>query len=438
MSAWPSGHVTQEAEAAFQAWRRKATHVMLLVFAFTTLANIFAWLSAYALPNKVHWVGILLVLVALMVAGVSARRSPPILRVWLLLIVPYLASIHGLIFYSGDMARVWLLGLPVIALILAGPRSAVVAAFVSTGLIAVHSFLAWFGISDAWGVPGFDENRPVVVLARAVMWVTFFVPMLYLIRKVHLFHLLVLSAERATSAHLEQEVIQRRAAHEALARSAGEREALEREIARVGDEERRRLGQELHDGVNQQLAGALLRCTALEKSLAKHYPDGVADARELRLLLESAMDDVHEAAHCLSPVGLDPEALGPALAAMAHRAGHCFRLRCDYRQAGPVRMPDREKTLDLYRIAQEAVNNAGQHAQADRIAVTLARDDGHVLLTVADDGIGLPPELRSEGLGFRIMDFRAHRIGGSLSVEGGPEGGTRVVCRIPASAVDEQ
>jgi signal transduction histidine kinase len=405
--------------------------MMLILFGVSTLPHVGAWLLGYDLPATTQWVVVTTMIVLLTVAGVAGRRWSIAVRVWLLLLVAYLASIQGFIWYSGAMARVWLLGAPILALILAGPRSAFIAAIVSIVLTALHTTFALTGWIDGWRVVGFDDARPVIVLARSVMWMTFFVPVLVLVNRAHLFHMRTLAAERATSARLEEEVANREAANESLSRAAVERDRLEREVARVGDEERRRLGHDLHDGAGQQLAVALLRCAALEQRLEGDGCAGAAEARDLMGLLESTMDEVHEVARSLSPVDMDPEALGPALGALTRRAGACWGVRCDFVETGEVRFYDRQHTLDLYRIAQEAVTNAGKHAGARRIAVSLGSNDGHVLLTVEDDGRGLPTTVPFGGSGLHIMAFRANRIGGRLELESRPAGGTRVVCQVP-------
>jgi signal transduction histidine kinase len=407
---------------------------MLILFGISVLPHLGAWLYGYQLPGRTQWIAVTLAIVALVVAGVVVRRWPSMVRVWLLLLVSYLAAVHGLIWYTGAMARVWLLGAPILALILAGPRSGVVAAAISTGLIALHAVAAVTGVGAVWHVEGFVENNPAVVVSRSIMWIAFFVPVLILTRNVHLFHLRTLQAERQVTARLEAEVAERRVAHESLARASAERERLEREIALVGDAERCRLGQDLHDGASQQLAVALLRCMALENRLATEYPEVIADVRELGTLLESTLDEVHEVARSLSPVGMDPESLGPALWSLARRTAHSFRVRCEYRETGEVQLPDRERTLDLFRIAQEAVVNAGKHAHAGRITVTLDGGDGQVLLAVEDDGGGLAGEASGTGLGLRIMALRANRMGGTLAIEPSPTGGTRLVCTVPRGA----
>jgi signal transduction histidine kinase len=420
-----------EAETAFEEWRGNSARLMLVLFGFSVLPHLAAWLISYQLPGRTQWIAVALTISALVVAGVVVRRWSAVVRVWLLLLVAYLAAVHGLIWYTGAMARVWLLGAPILALILAGPRSAYVAASASIALIGLHAVAAVTGIGAAWHVEGFVESNPAVVVSGSIMWIAFFVPMLILTQNVHLFHLRTLKAERAVTGRLEAEVATRRVAHDELTRASAERARLEREIARVGDEERSRLGQDLHDGASQQLAVALLQCMGLENRLASEYPEGVGEVRDLRALLESTMDDIHEVASSLIPVAMDPEALGPALRSLARRTAHSFGVECNYREVGDVCFPDCERTLDLYRIAQEAVTNAGKHAQARRITLTLDGGEGEVVLAVEDDGRGLPQDVSGTGLGLRIMALRARRMGGALVLETVPRGGARLVCKVP-------
>lgn len=435
MTERSSSGATGSVEPALEEWRAKAVKRMLLLFGFSVLPPILAWFFGYVLPPGPELLTFTVILL-LVICGVAMHGWPTIVRVWLLLLVAYCASIQGLIWYSGAMARVWLMSAPILALILAGPRSALVATVISVGLTVLHVIATLTGLTARWQVSGFDESQPAVIVARAAMWLAFFLPVLILAQQVHGFLLRSLAAERGTSARLQEEVARRQAAHESLARLSAEREELEREIARVGDEERRRLGQELHDGVSQQLAATLLRCSALEQRLAADCSAGAEEANELIEMLECAIDEVYEVARSLSPVAMDPEALKPALSALARQTRVRYKVPCEYREAGDFRLPDREKTLDLYRIAQEAVNNAGKHARARQIAMTLTGEDGHVLLTVEDDGRGVASTAATNGLGLRIMAFRAERIGGTLRIEPRTEGGTRVVCRVPTSDLE--
>lgn len=422
------------AGVALRAWRLKATDALLVLIALAAAGSAAAWVLNPDLPgSSSHRLPTALFYVLVVTAAAAIRGHHHEARVWFILSVLYLSALQGLLMYDGAMARVWLLVAPITALLLVGPRSGRVAAVISVVLILLHTVGGVTGVTDRLRVPGFDSTRHAIVIYLAVMWLGTLLPLLILLERFHLWHTRTLATALGTTSRLEEAAAQRRVADGLLAKGAAERERLEREIARVADDERRRLGHDLHDGVSQQLTGALLRCAALEERLTAEGSGVAADARALSALLESTMDEVQEVARSLSPVEMDPDALGPALGALSRRVAGSLGLPCEYRQEGDVRLPDREHTLHLYRIAQEAVTNAGKHARAGRIGVTLTGADGHVLLTVEDDGVGMPAPAPPGpgGLGLRIMAFRAQKIGGTLTIDHPPQGGTRVLCEVP-------
>jgi signal transduction histidine kinase len=426
-----------DAEAAYDLWRAGAANVMLLLIGLTTLPQVVVWLLGFDLPGKGQVVEVV-ALVVLAVAAAVVRRWPVDLRIWLIMGLMFVASAHGLLWYTGAMARVWLAGVPILALILGGPRTALIAAAISVALVVLHAGAAAAGLTEGWSVQSFDESRTRVIVARAAMWVAFFIPLMLLLRRFYLFQIRTLAAERELSAHLAREVEERKAAHASLAEAVSERDRLEQEIALVSDVEQRRLGHDLHDGVGQMLAGALLRSAVLGERLAEADPARAEEARALCTLLESAMGEVQQVARSLAPIDMNPASLGHALRTLTRQAGGVHGVHCEFRELGEVGALDGEKTLHLYRIAQEAVNNAGKHARARRIDVSLAARDGHVVLTVEDDGRGLPCPRPAHGMGLSIMAYRAERMGGRLEFQSRHAGGTRLVCQVPRGDVDER
>jgi two-component system CheB/CheR fusion protein len=210
-----------------------------------------------------------------------------------------------------------------------------------------------------------------------------------------------------------------------------ERQRLEREIAAIADEERRRLGHELHDGVCQQLTAALLRCQALELSARQGAALADAEFEPLQRLLTETIDDAHDVARGLCPLAPDPGALGAALRALTGRIGQMAGVRCEFVAKGDVRVAEPTTAHHLYRLAQEALSNAARHAKATRITVELRGGDGELAMQVEDDGAGLPPAGGAGGMGLRTMGYRARLVGGDLKVTSSPGKGTCVVCRVP-------
>jgi len=102
----------------------------------------------------------------------------------------------------------------------------------------------------------------------------------------------------------------------------------------------------------------------------------------------------------------------------------------------PLRIANATVATNLYRIAQEALNNIVKHSRAKNVLLELRECDGHVELRVEDDGVGMPAG-RTEtgsGMGLHIMDYRARIIGGSLRIEARPGGGTVISCLVPKAA----
>jgi two-component system CheB/CheR fusion protein len=219
----------------------------------------------------------------------------------------------------------------------------------------------------------------------------------------------------------------------AQCREMRERQRLEREIAGLGDRERRRLGQDLHDGVCQQVTAALLRCQALERRLERGGSVSGTDFAPLSSLLADTIDEAHNIARGLCPLEPDPEALAPALRALTKRMQKVVAVRCECVTAGDVRVTDPEVAQHLYRIAQEALSNAVRHAKASRISLEFRGTDSEFTLQVEDDGVGLPAASPAGGMGLRTMTYRAQILGGQLTVEPAPGGGTLVTCRVPRS-----
>ena len=146
----------------------------------------------------------------------------------------------------------------------------------------------------------------------------------------------------------------------------------------------------------------------------------------------------HKRGQSQYPVRLTTEWLAPALEELARTVSERYGVRCGVETDGRPFQCNLTTATHLYRIAQEAVNNALKHGGGRQIRIRLARTNGELELVITDDGKGIKakPE-RGSGMGLHIMDYRARSIGGSLSVRG-DEGGTVVLCRVPLRAGAER
>jgi signal transduction histidine kinase len=214
---------------------------------------------------------------------------------------------------------------------------------------------------------------------------------------------------------------------------------LEREILEITDRERERLGRELHDGVCQTLAGIAALSAALSRRLAvRSNSDASAAAAEITALLNGAIGEVRDLAHGLGPVGLQEVGLTGALEGLALAVQHRFRVACTLECEGTFSRLGHEVEAHLFRIAQEAVNNAVTHARTDRIEISLSGTDLEGRLSVMDDGVGLPDSaLQGDGIGLHTMAYRARLIGGSLDVRRRTPRGTAVTCVFPLPATPD-
>ena len=215
-------------------------------------------------------------------------------------------------------------------------------------------------------------------------------------------------------------------------RDITERKRLEKEILEISDRERQRIGQDLHDGLCQHLAGIELMSQVLEQQLAPKSRAAAARAGEIARHVREGISQTRSLARGLSPVTLESEGLMSALRELAASTEKMFGVKCRFACDPPVLVRDPAVATHLYRIAQEAVSNAIKHGGAREVGIHLQSLGNRTGLSVRDNGVGFPKSIPKEkGMGLRIMQSRAGMLGGSLSIEKDPAGGTVVVCSVP-------
>jgi PAS domain S-box-containing protein len=211
-----------------------------------------------------------------------------------------------------------------------------------------------------------------------------------------------------------------------------ERKRLEREILDVSELERRRIGQDLHDDLGQRLLGIACASQGLEEQLAAKTLPEASRSADITQLITQAIAQVRGLAKGLSPVEVGGGGLISALEQLAVTTERLTGIRCRLPCEAPVSIADDAVATQLYRIAQEAVNNAIKHGKGTHVAIQLAKTGDGILLSISDNGAGLPREVDdTQGMGLKIMRYRAGMIGSSLDVRPSPGGGTAVVCAVP-------
>ncbi|HLF10301.1 MAG TPA: PAS domain-containing protein [Gammaproteobacteria bacterium] len=209
---------------------------------------------------------------------------------------------------------------------------------------------------------------------------------------------------------------------------------LEREVVRIAEAERLSVARDLHDGLGQSLTGISLALTALARKLGQEGSKEVALVTKLIGTTQNAIEQTRQFTHLLAPTMQG--GLFSALRTLAREVGTLYDVECytrcppdDINVSPPVAM-------HLYRIAQESVSNATRHGRACTIRIDCRLNSQALVLTVLDDGLGIPvPRDRQEGIGISSMHYRARMIGGLLRVAGGSDGGTEVSCTVPLTCL---
>ncbi len=206
----------------------------------------------------------------------------------------------------------------------------------------------------------------------------------------------------------------------------------------ISADEQRRIGQDLHDGLGQHLTGIAFMSKVQEQKLAEKGLTEAAEAARIVKLVNEAINKTRELAHGLLPVAAESQGLMSALKRWAVEVEDVFSISCQFRCESPVLIHDAIMSTHLYRIAQEAVNNAMRHGHASEVVITLSAGNRQGSLIIEDDGSGLrETSANHSGMGLQIMNYRARMIGGSLTVQRGKTRGTRVRCVFPLTEQNE-
>ncbi len=217
-----------------------------------------------------------------------------------------------------------------------------------------------------------------------------------------------------------------------LAAAQVDSQRLESEIIATSEKERHNIGADLHDGLGQQLTAIELICTGLKEDIEGIRPDLRERLDQIILLLREAISQTRLLARGLVPIIDDPDALRIALGELAARMSSPGRVRCRLDCASAVPISDPAVAGHLYRMTQEAVNNAVKHGGASEIVIRLEQKGGRPWLRVSDNGKGLPKAGgRGPGVGLRVMGHRARVIGAELTVASKRDSGVTITCAFP-------
>jgi PAS domain S-box-containing protein len=216
-----------------------------------------------------------------------------------------------------------------------------------------------------------------------------------------------------------------------------ERKGLEEAILEISAREQRRIAQDLHDGLGQHLTGIAFMSKVLEEKLSDKSLPEAEEAAKIVKMVNQAIDNTRQLARGLHPVAAEPLGLMSALKKWANEVEGLFHIGCSFRCERPLTIHDANLATHLYRIAQEAVNNAIRHGKSRNIVIGLSGKNGAGMLTIQDDGDGFPKKpVNPPGVGLSIMNYRADMVGGSLKVQPNQDRGVTVTCIFPIRSIE--
>ncbi|HOV90141.1 MAG TPA: sensor histidine kinase [Syntrophorhabdaceae bacterium] len=210
-----------------------------------------------------------------------------------------------------------------------------------------------------------------------------------------------------------------------------ERKLLEKQVLEISEWEQRRIGQDLHDSLSQQLAGIAFLCKGIQKKIATSSPEETNELDEIVKLIDGAITKTKSLARGLYPVRLEEHGFTTAIDDLANNIERLFGISCRFLYKEPFPIHDNITATHLYRITQEAVNNAIRHGSANKITISLENNEDEAILTIKNNGKPfrrIPKD--SQGMGISIMKYRAGIIGASLDIKKGINSGTVVTCRF--------
>jgi PAS domain S-box-containing protein len=209
-----------------------------------------------------------------------------------------------------------------------------------------------------------------------------------------------------------------------------ERRELEQELLAISELERQRIGQELHDGLGQRLTALELFAYSVKEEVRQHAPFLIERCAEMSRELRETARQARILSHGLAPVSFVGNDLMVALENLAQNTGSMAKINCIFQYDGSA-VADTKVSMHLYRIAQEAVNNALRHAQATKVEINCADIEGECELTIRDNGKGFASgDGNGSGMGLKLIRHRAELIGATIQIISAPNHGSTITCRV--------
>lgn len=220
-------------------------------------------------------------------------------------------------------------------------------------------------------------------------------------------------------------------ANEQLQSAFEERRRLENELLEIAENERRSIGFDLHDDLGQKLIGLSMMASGLERRLAQEEHEACSELKKIGLLVEQMIHHTHNLAHQFSSMDAQGDDLLSVLEALASNVKKMFTISCAVATKGEIPALPSNTITQLYKIAQEAVNNAVKHGKGSRVWISAHCAGGKLLLSIRNDGVPFSGSAKKNRLGLRIMNYRANTIGAKFEIKAHGKQGTIVTCSLP-------
>jgi signal transduction histidine kinase len=288
--------------------------------------------------------------------------------------------------------------------------------------LAILSVILWTGGDILEGAP---SPGVVIRLWNDAIIFSLFIVVIYL-----------LDALSCTLLGLEATVRERT---QALREEMEERRRLQHETLDLSERERQAFGHELHDVVCQELTGIAIAGHMLAKKLEVQNSLGAPQAREIATLVDRVLTKARSVARGFFTAGFDVMGLAEALRENARNVEERTGIKCEVVWQENLVIFNEDVVMHFFRIAQEGIQNAVTHAEPTWVRVSLSHVGNTVRLAIEDNGKGFQNSgTPTQGLGLRIMKYRASLIGGELEITKRPAGGAQVVCVIPFQMISDE
>ncbi|WP_167527844.1 cache domain-containing protein [Desulfosarcina alkanivorans] len=205
---------------------------------------------------------------------------------------------------------------------------------------------------------------------------------------------------------------------------------LEREVLDISERERQRIGFTLHDDLCPHLLGVEVLSNVLRQKLAERSSPESINAAKIQGLIQESIIKLKRLSRGLYPVDLSGYDFDTAIADLVMQAQDIFGVSCHFLCELPICLNDDTMARHVYCITHEAIHNALKHANAENIFVVLNMENEKIILTIKDDGRGIHADEPNHGMGMRIMNYRARRIGAEFTVESDMGMGTTITIEI--------